>query len=54
LKGKIWRIGLMGESSSAANVLFLLHALEKILVAERCDLEPGAGIKAAGQSLKKD
>src|SRR5271157_1546895 len=53
LKGKIWRIGLMGESSSEANVLFLLYALEKILVAERCDLELGAGINAAISVFKK-
>jgi alanine-glyoxylate transaminase/serine-glyoxylate transaminase/serine-pyruvate transaminase len=53
LKGKIWRIGLMGESSSESNVLFLLYALEKILVAERCDLELGAGVNAAITVLKK-
>ncbi len=53
LKGKIWRIGLMGESSSEANVLFLLYALEKILVSERCDLELGAGVNAAIQVFKK-
>ena len=53
LKGKIWRIGLMGESSSEANVLFLLYALEKILVAERCDLELGAGVNAAITVFKK-
>jgi alanine-glyoxylate transaminase/serine-glyoxylate transaminase/serine-pyruvate transaminase len=52
LKGKIWRVGLMGESSSEANVLFLLYALEKILVAERCDLELGAGVNAAIKVLK--
>jgi alanine-glyoxylate transaminase/serine-glyoxylate transaminase/serine-pyruvate transaminase len=53
LKGKIWRIGLMGESSSESNVLFLLYALEKILVAEHCDLELGAGVNAAITVLKK-
>lgn len=31
LKGKIWRIGLMGESSNKANVVYLLAALEEIL-----------------------
>lgn len=53
LKGKIWRIGLMGESSSESNVLFLLFALEKILVAERCDMEIGAGVNAAISVFKK-
>jgi alanine-glyoxylate transaminase/serine-glyoxylate transaminase/serine-pyruvate transaminase len=30
LKGKVWRIGLMGESCTEANVMTLLHALEEI------------------------
>ena len=30
LKGKVWRIGLMGESCTEANVLTLLNALEEI------------------------
>ena len=53
LKGKIWRIGLMGESSSESNVLYLLYALEKILAAERCELELGAGVIAAITVFKK-
>ncbi|MBI3948826.1 MAG: alanine--glyoxylate aminotransferase family protein [Armatimonadetes bacterium] len=31
VKGKVWRVGLMGYSSKAANVLALLSALERIL-----------------------
>lgn len=31
LAGKIWRIGLMGESSKKANVVYLLSALEELL-----------------------
>jgi alanine-glyoxylate transaminase/serine-glyoxylate transaminase/serine-pyruvate transaminase len=31
LKGKIWRIGLMGHSSRTENVKLLLAALEEIL-----------------------
>ena len=53
LKGKIWRIGLMGESSTEENVFFLLYALEKILQAEGYRLETGAGVTAAIQVLKK-
>ena len=34
LKGRIWRIGLMGAGSTANNVLLLLAALEKSLVGE--------------------
>jgi alanine-glyoxylate transaminase/serine-glyoxylate transaminase/serine-pyruvate transaminase len=31
LKGKVWRIGLMGYSSRKENVLLLLAALERLL-----------------------
>jgi len=40
LKGKIWRVGLMGGGSTANNVLLFLAALEKCLAAE--------GFKALG------
>ena len=45
LKGKVWRIGLMGTNSQPNNVLLLLAALERILPAEgyRC----GSGIAGA-------
>ncbi len=52
LKGKIWRIGLMGHSSTEANVLFLLHALEKLLAREGFKLGAGAGVAAANKVLK--
>ena len=47
LKGKVWRIGLMGTNSRPNNVLLLLAALERILPAEgyRC----GSGISAANR-----
>ncbi len=51
LKGKIWRIGLMGHSSSRENVLIVLNALEKCLVEEGFKLEAGAGLKAALKEL---
>jgi alanine-glyoxylate transaminase/serine-glyoxylate transaminase/serine-pyruvate transaminase len=35
LKGKIWRIGLMGSGSSRENVRLVLEALHSALVAER-------------------
>ncbi len=31
LAGRVWRIGLMGESSNKANVVYLLAALEELL-----------------------
>ncbi len=30
--GKVWRVGLMGHSSQAANVAMLLGALKQILI----------------------
>lgn len=53
LKGKIWRIGLMGYSSTEANVLLLLHALEKLLLREGFKVEPGAGVAAANKILQR-
>lgn len=47
LKGKTWRIGLMGESSTAANVLLLLSALERVLPRCGYSLIPGAALAAA-------
>jgi len=52
LKGQIWRIGLMGYSSTAGNVLFVLTALEKALKAEGYSIEPGAGVTAASKILE--
>ncbi|MBA7604582.1 (S)-ureidoglycine--glyoxylate transaminase [subsurface metagenome] len=53
LKGHIWRIGLMGHSSSTENVLLLLGALEKQLMAEGYSVESGAGVAAAIKCLEK-
>jgi alanine-glyoxylate transaminase / serine-glyoxylate transaminase / serine-pyruvate transaminase len=46
LKGRIWRIGLMGGGSTANNVLLLLAALEECLVAEGFKVR-GSGVSAA-------
>jgi alanine-glyoxylate transaminase/serine-glyoxylate transaminase/serine-pyruvate transaminase len=51
LKGKVWRIGLMGESSTAANVLFVLHALERVLPECGYAVKPGAAVEAASRVL---
>jgi len=53
LAGKIWRIGLMGESSQASHVLTLLHALETLLSREGQEIAPGSSIAAAHQVLAK-
>jgi len=47
MKGKVWRIGLMGESSRRAHVLAVLAALEDALRAERRRVSPGTALAAA-------
>ena len=51
LQGQVWRIGLMGYSSTAHNVLALLYALETELARQGYRTEKGAGVAAAVQSL---
>jgi alanine-glyoxylate transaminase/serine-glyoxylate transaminase/serine-pyruvate transaminase len=41
LKGKIWRIGLMGSGSSRENVMLVLDALHRALDAEGNSCQPG-------------
>ncbi|MFM7111714.1 MAG: alanine--glyoxylate aminotransferase family protein, partial [Planctomycetota bacterium] len=47
LKGKIWRIGLMGCNSRADVVYSLLGALERVLSEAGLGIAPGAGTVAA-------
>jgi alanine-glyoxylate transaminase/serine-glyoxylate transaminase/serine-pyruvate transaminase len=51
LAGKVWRIGLMGHSSLAENVLGVLQALEQELSAQGLRLDKGAGVAAADRVL---
>ena len=51
-KGKVWRIGLMGQGSSRANVLTFLDALEHVLAAQGRKVRPGAGVGAAGSAAR--
>jgi alanine-glyoxylate transaminase/serine-glyoxylate transaminase/serine-pyruvate transaminase len=46
-KGKVWRIGLMGESSRRQNVTLILGALETILKGQGIELAAGAALSAA-------
>jgi alanine-glyoxylate transaminase/serine-glyoxylate transaminase/serine-pyruvate transaminase len=46
-KGKVWRIGLMGATSRAANVLLFLSALEQCLQAQGANFKSGASVAAA-------
>ncbi len=53
LKGKIWRIGLMGHGSTDENVLLILNALERLLTDEGYRMEIGAGVSAALNLLNR-
>jgi alanine-glyoxylate transaminase / serine-glyoxylate transaminase / serine-pyruvate transaminase len=52
VKGKIWRIGLMGYSSQRPNVLLFLAALEKTLLDQGVRVPAGAGVAAAVQNYQ--
>ena len=49
--GKVWRIGMMGESSKAQYVMAVLSALEEILPRLGFEIPYGAGVGAASRSL---
>jgi alanine-glyoxylate transaminase / serine-glyoxylate transaminase / serine-pyruvate transaminase len=50
IKGKIWRVGLMGHCSQTPNVLLFLAALEKTLLDQGFRVPSGAGVGAAIRS----
>jgi alanine-glyoxylate transaminase / serine-glyoxylate transaminase / serine-pyruvate transaminase len=47
VRGKIWRVGLMGYCSQKANVLLFLSAFEKVLRDQGHRAHAGAGVAAA-------
>jgi alanine-glyoxylate transaminase/serine-glyoxylate transaminase/serine-pyruvate transaminase len=49
LKGTVWRIGLMGESSTESNVLTLLNALEELFIRGGWLTTPGVALAAAAR-----
>jgi len=51
LAGRIWRVGLMGASSTPAVILPFLGAFESALRAQGADVPPGAGTAAALEAL---
>lgn len=53
LRGKAWRIGLMGHSSQQRNVFLLLTALERILRDEGYQYETGAAATAAAEAYRE-
>jgi alanine-glyoxylate transaminase/serine-glyoxylate transaminase/serine-pyruvate transaminase len=52
LAGKIWRVGLMGASSTPQTLLQFLGVLEAALVAHGYPARQGAGVGAAAESLR--
>ena len=53
LAGKIWRIGLMGESSKGTHVLTLLQALESLLQQHGLKFEIGSSLMSAQKVLPR-
>jgi alanine-glyoxylate transaminase/serine-glyoxylate transaminase/serine-pyruvate transaminase len=51
LAGKIWRVGLMGQSATAEHVMIFSAALEEILVGMGAKIKAGAALPAARQAL---
>jgi alanine-glyoxylate transaminase/serine-glyoxylate transaminase/serine-pyruvate transaminase len=49
--GKIWRIGLMGDTCRPQNVFACLSALESLLTEQGVEIEPGSGVAAAQRVL---
>jgi alanine-glyoxylate transaminase/serine-glyoxylate transaminase/serine-pyruvate transaminase len=49
VKGKVWRVGLMGDTSSPRNVFYFLSCLERILRRQGVKVENG--LEAAQQAL---
>ena len=53
LSGKIFRIGLMGASSTPPIILMFLGAFERVLAEAGCRFPRGAGVTAAADALAK-
>ena len=51
LAGKVWRIGLMGHSSSPRNILLCVAALEAVLLDEGSRVRPGVAVPAVQRAL---
>ena len=52
MKGKAWRIGLMGQGSRREYVTLVLAALESVLRDLGVKIEPGAALEAASKSYR--
>ena len=54
LKGKVWRVGLMGYSSSADNVLFFIPTISRALALQGYKTDLAAGLDAVLTELDGD
>jgi alanine-glyoxylate transaminase/serine-glyoxylate transaminase/serine-pyruvate transaminase len=52
LAGKVWRIGLMGESARQESVIVVLAALEQALARQGKDLRAGTAVAAAMEKYR--
>ena len=52
LRGRVWRVGLMGESSTAGNVLFFLASLGRLLREHGFPADVGAALDVAARRLE--
>ncbi|ERI07614.1 aminotransferase, class V [Aneurinibacillus aneurinilyticus ATCC 12856] len=53
LKGKVWRVGLMGFSCQPRNVLLFLAALEEVLAQQGADVRREEGRAIAAEAMQK-
>lgn len=53
LNGRVWRIGLMGESCTEANVLTFLNAVEEIGIRSGWLSTPGVALQAAARAYSQ-
>jgi alanine-glyoxylate transaminase/serine-glyoxylate transaminase/serine-pyruvate transaminase len=49
VRGKVWRLGLMGHTSTPANLFYSLAAIEQVLSRQGCRV--GSGLAAAQAAL---
>lgn len=52
LKGRVWRLGLMGYGSSEETITLMLATLESVLTAQGHRCAPGAAVAAAQAALR--
>ena len=51
LAGRVWRVGLLGQSATLAHVTAFLAALEDILSAMNAGIETGTAVEAASAAV---